>query len=121
MIIGIGVDIERVAALDAGEAIRVPGLVFTEAECGYAARQTHATGTLAGQFAAKEAFFKSIPPSVSCYWTDIEVVHDQRHAPSFRFSGDLARFLVEKRWDVKLSISHSGEYATAIVTVAGQP
>jgi holo-[acyl-carrier protein] synthase len=101
-----------------GEAIRVPGLVFTEAECGYAARQPNETRSLAGQFAAKEAFFKSVPPAVPYYWTDVEVVHDQRHAPSFRFSGELARCIDEKGWTVKLSITHCAEYAAAFVAIA---
>lgn len=121
MIVGIGCDIERIASLEDSEALRIPGLVFTEAECGYAAAQPHSAQTLAGHFAAKEAFFKSLSGAVSFYWTDIEVVHDARRAPSFRFSGEIAHFIKHKRWDVKLSISHSGDYATAFVAVAGLP
>jgi holo-[acyl-carrier protein] synthase len=121
VIVGIGCDIERVAALDGTEALRIPGLVFTEAECGYASEQPHCTRTLTGHFAAKEAFFKSLPEAVGFYWTDVEVVHDARRAPRFRFSGEMARVVEERNWDVKLSISHSGEYAVAFVAVSGRP
>ena len=119
MIVGIGCDIERIAALENVEALRIPGMVFTEAECGYAAARPHSAQTLTGHFAAKEAFFKSLSGAVPFYWTDIEVVHDVRHAPSFRFSGEMASFIKKRQWEVKLSISHSGEYAAAFVTVAG--
>jgi holo-[acyl-carrier protein] synthase len=118
MIIGIGCDLERVAAVEDAAALRVPGVFFTEAECDYAARQADAGASLAGQFAAKEAFFKSVGGAIDFYWTDLEVTHDARRAPLFRFSGSLAQKVEMNRWEVKLSISHSGSYATAFVTVS---
>lgn len=121
MIVGIGLDLERVSALEAARDLRTPGVVFTEAECGYAAAQPHPASTFAGHFAAKEALFKSLAGGVRFYWTDVEVVHDARHAPSFRFSGEIADFMQKENWEVKLSISHSGEYAAAFVAISGRP
>ncbi len=118
MIVGIGCDLERVAALEAAQALRAPGAFFTEAECRYADRQRDAAATLTGCFAAKEAFFKSLAGGRRFFWTDLEVVHDSPHAVRFRFSGDLARYLAERRWEVRLSLSRAGAYASAFVTVS---
>lgn len=118
MIVGIGCDLERVAALEAAQALSEPGAFFTEAERSYADRQRDAASALTGHFAAKEAFFKSLAGEQRFFWTEVEVVHDSPHAARFRFSGELARFLAEKRWEVRLSLSQAGAYATAFVTVS---
>lgn len=120
MIVGVGFDLERVSALEAAQHLRTPGVVFTEAECGYASAQPHPASTFAGHFAAKEALFKSLAGAVRFYWTDVEIVHDARRAPSFRFSGQIADFIHRGNWEVKLSISHSGEYAGAFVAISGR-
>lgn len=117
MIVGIGCDLERVSAIEAMSALLIPGIVFTDDECAYAARQRCPASTLTGHFAAKEAFFKSLSGMVLFYWTDVEIVHDARRVPRFRFSGELSKLIDMKNWDVKLTIGHTSKYATAFVTI----
>lgn len=69
--------------------------------------------TLAGMYAAKEAFLKSIKKGINDYsLKDIEIVHDSNRAPSFVFYNELSNIDTS---DVSLSISHDGEYAIASV------
>lgn len=117
MIVGIGCDLERVGAIEDASDLLAPGLIFTECECDYAARQRCPARTLTGYFTAKEALFKSLSGFVSFYWTDVEVVHDVKRIPRFRFSGAIAALIDMKSWDVKLTIAYSSQYATAFVTV----
>jgi phosphopantetheine--protein transferase-like protein len=117
LIVGIGFDLERVAALEAAEALTAGGAFFTAAEHRYASRRRHAAATLTGHFAAKEALFKSLRGEAPFYWTDVEVVHGARRTARFRFSGALARHLSANGWEVKLSLTQRGEYAAAFVAV----
>ena len=63
--------------------------------------------TLAGMYAAKEAYFKAIKEIPS--WHALEIGHEQNGAP-------YARGLPQ----VKMSVSHDGEYAMAAVIISGE-
>ncbi len=119
--VGVGCDLEQVSALASSEGLRVPDIFFTRAECEYANSKQEPMPTFAGHFAAKEAFFKAIPSGTPFFWTDLEVAHLADYSPRFRFSGQLAKLMKEKRWDTSVSISHSGAYATAMVAVWSLP
>jgi holo-[acyl-carrier protein] synthase len=81
--------------------------IFTANEIRYAKGKRRAGETLAGHFAAKEAFIKAMGKSLP--WKDIEVYHEDGK-PFIRFQN--------KRYD-GVSISHERTYAVAIATIDG--
>lgn len=116
--ISIGIDMQSVDEFAAAQALLESGLCFTEAERTHGERAAAgAASSLAGIFAAKEALLKALPMRPPCYWDEIEVEHDASGRPSFRFHGELERWIKELHWTVMPSISHSGGYALAVTVV----
>jgi holo-[acyl-carrier protein] synthase len=106
----IGIDIVDIARIT--KAIERYGdhfleKIFTANEIRYAKGKRRAGETLAGHFAAKEAFIKAMGRSLP--WKDIEVNHEEGR-PYIVFQG--------KRYD-NVSISHERTYAVAIATIDG--
>ncbi len=115
MLSGLGHDLIAIRELEGTQALREPDLFFTEYEHSHATRAVEPLVSLAGLFAAKEAFFKAVPQLRGNYWTDVEVVHDHHGAPRFRLHGALHSAVVEHGLSIHLSISHAGDYASAVV------
>ncbi len=88
--------------------------VFTKNEAEYFATKTAAKNfyeTVAGHYAAKEAFSKALGTGVRGFnLNNIEVCHDEMSMPYIRFGG--------ARVNASLSISHSGTVAVAVVYIA---
>ncbi|WP_406205756.1 4'-phosphopantetheinyl transferase superfamily protein [Kitasatospora sp. NBC_01560] len=113
---GLGHDLQLVAEVAGVRALREPGVFFTAGELQRIAAAASPDERLAGAFAAKEALFKALPPGGrTWFWTDAELVHDRHGAPSFRTGGALARRLAGRGLRLKVSISHSGGFASAVV------
>ncbi len=74
--------------------------------------------SLAGMFAAKEAFLKALGTGLSggVSWHQVEVERSEGRAPAIRPSG-LARDMLRGR-EASLSISHTGSAAVAVVVIA---
>ena len=111
-ILGIGVDVVDLARFR--ETLeRTPTMrsrLFTSAEGELPLE------SLAGRFAAKEAFVKALGAPAGMSWQDIEVVSSPRGAPSFQLHGaalDRAKDLGITA--THLSISHDTSVATAFV------
>ena len=115
--VGVGIDIQSISAFGRAQALREPGVFFTDHEWGRSARGGNAVESLAGILSAKEALYKALPVRVPFHWTDIEVRREPGAAPHFHVQGRLARWLDRNGWRALLSISHSGDYATAIAVV----
>ncbi len=125
MILGLGVDMVKVARVrqKAGENLDSPLArgAFTESELEYAkSKGVAAFQSLAGFFAAKEAFFKAT--QVWPGWHDIWVEHDANGRPYFEFPLEAFEKLAEKGLDltkcrINLTISHEKELAVAVVVV----
>ncbi len=82
--------------------------VFTKGEMEYFQSHGSRTETLAGFFAAKEAFSKFLGTGIRGFeLCDIEVGHSDLGAPCIVFKG--------KKTDVSLSISHNDSTAVAVV------
>lgn len=111
-IVGIGVDVVDLARF-AASLDRTPELrdrLFTDAEAALPIE------SLAGRFAAKEAFLKAMGGPEGVAWQDIEVVRGESGAPSFNLAGraaDRAREL--ELVGLHLTIAHDGPVATAFV------
>jgi holo-[acyl-carrier protein] synthase len=105
-VIGIDiVDVSRIEAVATKHGERFLRRVFTEGEINYARGKRRCAESLAGRFAAKEAFMKACGRRLP--WRDIEVV-SAGGAPSISFQG--------KRF-TDVSISHERAYAVAVVSI----
>ena len=120
----IGTDIvavSRIAALVETRGERFVEKWFTPVEIAYCTGKAEPSRHFAARFAAKEAVVKALPMAWDgpLPWRSIEIVNDDRGAPSVALSGALgeaaARAGVE---DITVSLSHSDEYATATALAA---
>lgn len=116
----VGTDLVRVA--DVAQSIVAFGdrylhRVYTEEELA-ACRSVDGGWSperLAGRFAAKESAIKALGIEDGVAYTSVEVV-SRGGAPGLRLTGAAAEKAVElAAKDASLSISHDGEYATAVV------
>ncbi len=119
-ILGIGVDVVDIGRFDRlverwGE--RVLDRLFTPVELEYGMKKGRRE-SLAGTFAAKEAFVKALGGRWTLSWKDMEVLRDGSGRPLIRFDPSKVPFRV---WRVHLSISHDGGYAMASCVVEGEP
>lgn len=111
-ILGIGVDVVDIERF-ATSLERTPTLrnrLFTATEIDLPLE------SLAGRFAAKEAFVKALRAPAGMSWQDLDVVNDPQGAPDLRLQGaalDRARELGVTALHV--SISHDTTVATAFV------
>lgn len=103
---GIGIDLQRVAEIipyedsfDFRSSGELTG-IFSAREIAYACARPSPTQTLAGLFAAKEAILKASAETAARELKDIEILPDANGAPAHP--------------GFRISISHSGEYATAV-------
>lgn len=92
--------------------------VFTEGEIAFSETLKNKYQSYASRFCAKEALLKAIGTGLShgVRWKDMEVVDDGRRKPSFSLEGMVAELVGERK--VALSITHTSEYATAIVVLS---
>lgn len=115
MIIETGVDsieIRRIA-----KSIQKPGFLerfFSEEELEYFEHKKHAAQTVAGHFAAKEAFSKAMGVGISGFaLREVGVIHDYRGKPFLSLTGAAAE--LGEGWAFSLSITHTITTATAFV------
>lgn len=97
--------------------------IYTAAELSYAGskKNQRKAASLAAVFAAKEAVAKALGVGLGQIgWREIEVRHDELGKPFVALSGR-ARALAEERGvkNIHLSLSHSREYALAMVILEG--
>lgn len=88
--------------------------VLTENEIKYCTKKKDMMPSVAARFAAKEAVSKAIGSGVSggFSWKSVEVVNDEHGRPSLRV---LDKALGISDNDLRISLSHSGDYAVAFV------
>jgi len=111
---GLGFDLCEVARMEkkAGDG---PFLrrFFTEGEAEYIrSRGAHAAESLAGIFAAKEAFAKAMGTGITFDLREVEVRHGEQGEPLYALSGKAADMAGNDRF--LLSISHDGGMAGAV-------
>ena len=87
---------------------------FGPEELEYFASRGNAPQTVAGHFAAKEAFSKAMGTGIRGFaLKEVGIVHDRMGRPSFLLSGAAGELCGARR--LSLSITHTGETATAFV------
>jgi holo-[acyl-carrier protein] synthase len=117
MIVGVGVDAVDLARFERAIA-KTPRLIerlFTTDERIGSAR------TLAGRFAAKEAFIKAVGDPRGMNWQEVSVDKDALGKPGLSVSGATAKITDAAGIDkFHLSITHDGGMAIAFVVAEGQ-
>ena len=129
MLVGMGIDLVAVrdfADLLADPASGFVAATFTAGEVDYSRKAVSGEPArhLAGRYAAKEAALKALdtacalagltPPRVPL--TDLEVTRDEAGRPHLNLHGEASRLAerlgADRAW---VSLSHDGDYATAVV------
>ena len=117
MIRGIGTDIVEISRIKKSmENPRFLERAFTNAENEYFKNKKAPQESVAACFAAKEAFLKALGIGFSdMKLKDIEVLHSELGAPYIVLYNKLKELLGESK--VHISLSHSKQYATAVVVI----
>lgn len=72
--------------------------------------------TIAGNFAAKEAFSKALGSGISGFsLNEVQILRNHLGAPYIELSGSALILFNALNAEISVSISHTDEYATAIV------
>ncbi|HYA21674.1 MAG TPA: holo-ACP synthase [Thermoproteota archaeon] len=122
---GVGVDIVRIERMRIACSRRTQRFlrrIFTPQEIGYCYGQKEPYSHLSARFAAKEATLKALGVGLGrgAKWTDIEVYRDERGAPKLNIVGPLRERMEERgARDSMTSLSHTGDYAVAVVVLTG--
>jgi len=111
----IGIDLLEIGRLERAlqRHPRLAERVFTDAERDYAAAHARPGRHLAARFAAKEAVVKALGLNGGFGLREIEVVAGE--PPSVSLSGRAAKAAGKKQ--VKISLTHSRDLATAVAIV----
>ena len=126
MICGIGIDLVEIRRIENilkkwGE--KFTGRVYSESEIEYCQKHAHPAIHYAARFAAKEAFLKSIGIGLAggARLKDIEVIRNQQGKPGLNLHNKAKT--ISNRYGtltVHLSITHTKNYATAVVVLEKQ-
>ena len=126
MIIGVGIDIIEIERVKRALADRplLRGRLFTEREIAYCTGRSSADASFAARFAAKEAVRKAcsraLPDKVMA-WQEIEIVL-QAGRPEIHIHGEAAALAARAGIArLEVSLSHSRDYACAMVVAEGSP
>lgn len=121
MILGIGIDlvsIPRIERLLRNWGERFKKRVFSQEEIDNSQLYKRRSERFAANFAVKEAFFKAVGKGSkgNIRMLDVEVLRDEYGKPHVNLHGK-ARRIAEMAGihSVHVSISHDGDYATAVV------
>ncbi|MGB9781156.1 holo-ACP synthase [Caldanaerobacter sp.] len=95
--------------------------IFTEKEKIFLEKKRNPWTHMAGLFSAKESVAKLLGTGIRGFsWRDIEIIHDEYGKPEVHLSGK-ARMIALKKGikEIKLSISHTSEYAISVAVAVG--
>lgn len=121
MIVGTGVDLERVDRIRAAierHGRRFLERVFTANEIAYVDGRKHRSEGYAARFAAKEAAMKALGTGWDngVRWVDVEIVREDKGRPALRFHGRAAEIAAELGCRcANVSLSHTRDHAIAQV------
>lgn len=116
-ILDIGVDIVEIdrikEALTKNE--RFLNKLFTKNEIEYFKSKNFKVETIAGNFAAKEAISKAIGTGIRNFkFSDMEILRNDLGKPVVKTYNNLKQICIDFNvLDIKVSISHSNQYAVA--------
>ncbi len=111
---GIGLDLCEISRMEHLRMMtRFTERYFTEEEQAYiSSKGKNAAQTMAGLFAAKEAFGKALGTGIVFDLREVEIIHDHAGQPAYRLHGKIREQTEGERFS--LSISHDGGIAGAV-------
>lgn len=116
-ILGLGIDIIEIDRIQKAveKNDRFLDRFFSEKECEFFKKKGYKYNTIAGNFCAKESFSKAIGTGVRGFnLKDVEILRDELGAPFLSINEKMKKIFEEfKIYEVKISISHSKDYAVA--------
>ena len=126
MVLGLGTDLietNRVQESISRHGERFLERIFTDGEIEYCLRKKNSAESFAARFAAKEAGAKALGTGISrgVSWKEFEVRREASGKPTLHVSGrarELAEAMGVKR--MQLSLTHSREFAMAVVVAEDQ-
>lgn len=90
--------------------------VFSPAELKYFSNKSFNPSTITANFCAKEALSKALGTGFRGFsLSDISVLRDSMGAPYFILTGNAKKIVTQEKFKLSVSLSHSKEYATAVV------
>ncbi|MFN3560405.1 MAG: holo-ACP synthase [Chloroherpetonaceae bacterium] len=91
--------------------------ILTDAEVRYCFQKSNPYESIAVRFAAKEAFAKAVGTGISAkvHWHDVEVERESSGKPFLKLNREIEGIKPEQ---IALSLSHTHEYAVAMVVIA---
>jgi holo-[acyl-carrier protein] synthase len=121
-IIGIGIDIaeiSRVAGVIARYGDRFIGRIYTPSEADFCSRAGTPERHFAGRWAAKEAFYKALPPDAQPFadWLGVQILSDAAGRPGLHVCGEPLKLALRRAGasSVHLSITHERKHCAAVV------
>lgn len=116
---GLGLDLCEIARMEKlVQDERFLQRYFSEAEAAYIrSKGKSAPQTMAGIYAAKEAFSKALGTGITFSLQEVRVVHDEQGQPGYELTGEAKKLGGEDRFF--LSISHDAGMAAAVCVREG--
>jgi len=123
MVEGVGIDIIEVSRIKTNideYGSLFTGKIFTSEEIKYCSDKPNPFQHFAARFAAKEAFSKATGTGWNSdfSWQEVEVMNEPSGRPYLRLYGAAMKNFGNKK--IFLSLSHSGDYVTAIVIISSE-
>jgi holo-[acyl-carrier protein] synthase len=113
---GIGIDIVSISRISKIYELykdRFINKIFTRSEINESIKKGHFISSIAGKFAAKEAFLKAYSPPYFSF-KQIEILSSKNNKPNIRILNDKSTKVIKNCY---LSISHEHEMAIAVVII----
>lgn len=113
----VGTDLAEVARIRKScERASFVERVYSAAERAYFDTKRDPAESMAGSWAAKEAFGKSLGTGVRGFeLTEVSVARDELGCPRLELTGNAAKIAEERGLEFSVSITHTKEYASAVV------
>lgn len=90
--------------------------VFGKDEYFYLKEKGFPKQSVAANFCAKEAFSKAIGTGIrGLSLNEVELLRDENGMPYFKFSGDALKIVKGRNLRFSVSVTHTKEYASAVV------
>lgn len=125
MILRTGVDLVEIARFE--QALQRHGQrflerIFTQQELDEVGNHQGRIASLAARFAAKEAVSKAFGTGIGqIYWREIEILRGPEREPVLHLHGNSVRLAEEQNLTTwSLSLSHTEQYAIAMVVAVGE-
>lgn len=90
--------------------------VYGKKEIQYFKEHNMPLNTIAAAFCAKEAFGKAIGTGITGFnLNEVQTLHNEKGKPYLELSGSAKKLALEENFEFDISITHTKEYATAVV------